>query len=240
MKDKKFVKIILLLLFCICGAGAVSAQTTSILDLADRYSVALRKYERQKGRSSAEKVFDKGEAVAVKIREMEALNDEDYLRLQKKMRGYDINREEILFIEADAVFFKALSKKHGTRADVMFFDLIKRVKPDNVWAAYVEQQTDVTSCTRYGKGLLTGLYGSLLKYRKTFPSAYKVSINDELTEIVDHFSDSGCACGNKASVVKEFRMFIKAYPSDRHTPSIRKNLEVFRKAGDFRFNCQSG
>lgn len=122
----------------------------------------------------------------------------------------------------------------------LFFSLLNEIKPDSVWAAYIEQQTDFTGCTIYGNGMLTRLYGKALKYKKAYPKVFTKHIDDEISEILQAFSESSCACGSTNGVQKEFRLFIKSFPRDKNTPDIRKNLKDIIKRGDFRFNCKSG
>jgi hypothetical protein len=216
------------------------SQNKQILNLADRYSSALRKLQKQGKRISIEGVLRKGKELSDKWEELEALDENEYLRLEKKMKGFLVNRQEVLFIEPDLKFFEKQSRKYGLSSDVAFFKLMQRIKPDSVWAAYIEQQTDVTGCTKYGSGLLTRLYGDLLRFKKAYPNKHVADINDEIGEILDEFSVSGCACGDIEEVLKEFRLFIKSYPRDTNRPKIKRNLTQIKKQGDFRPNCHSG
>ena len=230
-----------IILFCVfLGCANVYSQNKSILQLADEYSLALAKYETQIPRRSAESVLRKGKAVSGQIDEIEALSETDYALLEKKMRGFTVNRDEILFIEPDLKFFHALAQKRGTKADLAFFSLMRELKPDNVWAAYYEPQTDVSACTLYGGGLLTRFYGRALQFKNDYPKAYVEDIDKEISDILEQFSDHLCACGDRASVVKEFRSFIKTFPKDKKTPEIKRLLKNINKNKDFRFNCQSG
>ena len=224
----------------IFSSSTTRAQDKSIITRANEYSVALRRYQKQKGRVSVERVVSKGKYVAEKLDKIEALSEADYSLLERKMKGFTINRQEILFIEPDSKFFLDLSRKHGTAADIAFFSLMRKIKPNDVWAAYIEQQTDVTGCTIYGNGLLTRLYGQILKFRRTYPKSFVKDINDERNGILEAFSESGCSCGDMKGVLKEFRLFIRTYPMDKTTTKIKVNLIDLKKRGDFRFNCHSG
>lgn len=216
------------------------SQTKSILNLADEYSQALSNYQKQTSRSSVENVIRKGKLVAEKLDEMEGLSESDYALLEKKMKGFTVNRDEILFINLDSKFFAALSKTHGTPADNAFFSLMRQIRPENVWAAYLEPQTDYSGCTIYGNGLLTRLYGKALYFKKSYPKSYVSDINEEIDKILEEFPEAGCACGNRESVLREYRLFIKTFPTDKNTPTIRKRLAKIEKSKEFRFNCQSG
>jgi hypothetical protein len=233
---------IIILLIVIFGQSAlfVHSQTKSILILADEYSLALSQYQKQTSRSSVESVVRKGEIVGEKLVEMEALSETDYSLLEKKMKGFTVNRDEILFINPDLKFFAELSKTNGTAADIAFFSLMLQIRPENVWAAYIEQQTDYSGCTIYGNGLLTRLYGRALQFKKSYPKVYVTEIADEINKILEEFPESGCACGNRASVLREYRLFIKTFPTDKNTAKIRKRLTKIEKSKEFRFNCESG
>lgn len=219
----------------------VDAQDDSIIGRAERYSLALKKLEKGKGRKSVESVYRKGQSVAEKTDELENLNETKYALVEKKMRGFVVNRDEIVFIKPKADFFKMLSKKFGTRADSAFFTFLSELKPDNIWSAFIEQQTDYSGCTIYGKGILTGLYGKAKRFRRQYPSAYAADIKEEIDEMKGEFSDGTCACGDVNSVVKEFRLFIKTLPFDELTPVVKTRLKTIQnKQTAMRFNCLSG
>lgn len=240
MKKRTFLFFTLIIVVYGCNISVVHAQNKSILALADQYALALRKTRNQKTKQSIEPLLRKGKAVAEKLDEIESLSETDYSLLEKKMKGFSINRDEIVFIVPDSKFFTRLSKARETRTDVAFFTLMREIRPDNLWAAYIEQQTDVTGCTIYGNGLLTNFYGKTLQFKRVHPKAYIKDIDEEIYGIVAEFSDNLCACGDREGVLKEFRLFIKTFPKDKNTPAIEKRLAKIEKEKDFRFNCQSG
>ena len=210
------------------------------MDLAHRYNLALKAIELRKSRSSLESVLRKGTLLSDKYDELEKLSETDYLRFKKKMRGFDVNREEIIFVEPDRMFFLRLANKIGTTADRSFFRLSAEIKPSNVWASYIEQQTDYSGCTIYGNGKLTKLYGRALRFKRTYPRAYTSYVNDEINSILEEFGESLCACGSRDLVIKEFSLFVKTFPQDKKTPAIRKILDDLKAGKKFRFDCHSG
>lgn len=236
----KIERVFFVAVFTLAASLTVYSQDKSILNLADEYSLALKNYQAQKARSSVESVIQKGKAVAANLVEMENLSDADYSSLEKKMKGFVINRTEIVFVEPDLKFFATLSKTHGTKADIAYFTLMRQIIPDNVWAAYIKPQTDYSGCTIYGNGVLTSLYGKALQFKKTYPTSYTEDIDEEITDILSALTQSTCACGSRASVEKEFRLFIQTFPKDKNTPSIKERLANLRKNKDFRFKCVSG
>lgn len=228
-------------LFVAVSSVTAYSQDKSILKLAGEYSLALKKYQKQKSRKSVESVMRKGKVLDdEKLREMEDLSEADYALLKKKMKGFVVNREEILFIKPDLKFFQKLSRTRGTKADIAFFTLMREIRPEDVWAAYIEPQTDYSGCTIYGDGALTKLYGKVMRFKKAYPKAYVKDINEEISEILEEFGDTVCACGEREDVLKEYRLFIKTFSADKNTPAIKQNLEKIEKSTDARFNCLSG
>ncbi len=219
---------------------AIQAQNKSILTLADDYSATLRKYQGQKKRTSAENVLKKGKLVDEKSDEMENLNASDYALLEKKMKGFVVNRNEVVFVVPDVKFFGNLSRRYGTPADIAFFNLLREIRPDSVWAAYIEQQTDYSGCTIYGNGLLTRLYGKAVQFKRNYRKAYTSDVNKEIDSILNEFSDNPCSCGNRNGILREYRLFIKTFPKDKNTREIRKRLVKLQKSASLRVNCISG
>lgn len=239
---KKQIFLVICLIFVICGyeTSFVFAQNNSIMALADRYALALKNRQNQKTKKSIEPLLRQGKIVADELDALESLSEADYSSLQKKMKGFMVNREEIIFISPDVTFFGKLAQTHGTKADIAFFSLMGELKPNSIWAAYITQQTDYSGCTIYGNGVLTGLYGKATRFKKTYPTAYLRDVSSEISGILEALTISTCACGDLNSVQKEFRLFIKTFPNDNNTPVIRKRLAEIEKKKDFRFNCISG
>lgn len=230
----------MLITILIAAVSSAKSQKKAILRLADNYSSALKNFQAGKSRASLENVLQKGEAVGEKLDDLENLSETDYRRLEKKMKGFLVNRTELVFIEPDLKFFSNLAAKRGTKADVAFFRLMREFKPDNVWASYIEQQTDITGCTKYGNGLMTSLYAKALQFKRNYPQSYASEINEEIDGIFSRFSDIVCACGDRNSVLKEFRLFIKTFPKDKNTRAVKKNLTTLVKSKDARFYCKTG
>jgi len=240
---KRFLTVICSLIV-ICGFGLpfrVYAQNNSIHSLANRYSFALRKFEKQNTGGNIAAVYRKGKIVADKLDELENLSAADYASVEKKMRGFVVNRDEIIFVKPDVGFFMKLSKRRGTKADIAFFKFLGELRPESVWVAYIQQQTDYSGCTIYGKGILTRLYGKAKQFRQQYPSAYVADIKEEIENMKSELTMDTCACGDRNSVIKEFQLFIKTFPADKITPIVRKRLkEVQSRKSAFRFNCMSG
>ncbi len=241
MIKRKLLKTILFIAVCAFFFSNTYGQNKTILTLATRYSQALKKLENQKKRGNIKLLYRKGQAVAEKLDDLEALNETDYASVEKKMKGFVVNRDEVVFVKPDVNFYKKLSKIHGTKADIAFFNFLGELKPDSVWSAYIEQQTDYSGCTIYGNGKLTALYGKAKQFRKQFPAAYASDINEAINDIRETFTNDTCACRDSRSVVKEFLLFINAFPKDAITLAVRKRLaEIKENRTAFRFQCLSG
>lgn len=237
----KIACVVLFITFGVASASPVYAQNKTILRLADEYSRALGNFQSQKSRMSIESLMRKGKAVAERLDELEDLSDAEYALLEKKMKGFVVNREEVLFIKPDLKFFALLSARGGTKTDTTFFALMRVIRPDDVFPVYTERQTDVSGCTIYGNGMLTVLYGRALQFKKTYPRAYTPDIDEEINGILEEFTTGDiCACGGREQVLKEFRLFIRTFPKDKNTPEIKKNLAALLKRKAARFHCQSG
>ncbi|MFT3744646.1 MAG: hypothetical protein QM785_10185 [Pyrinomonadaceae bacterium] len=218
----------------------ILGQERSLLARSAEYANALRQFQAKGNRRSVEGLIKKGKYVSAKIGEIESLSETDYSLLKRRMKGFHVNREEILFIEPELKYFLELSRKTGTAADIAYFTLMRKVKPDDIWTAYIQQQTDYSGCTVYGNGMLTKLYGEILKFRRSYPNSYADNIDEAKDEILEKFSENGCSCGDANGVMREFRLFVRTYPKDKNIPRIRTNLNQLKKPGSFRFNCHSG
>lgn len=238
---KKLFEPILFIVLCAFFLSDVCGQSKTILSLANRYSRALRNLENGKTKQSVESIYRKGARLSDKLDELEALSDADYALFEKKMKGFLVNRSETVFIKPSAKFFGNLAKRRGTKADIAFFNFLGELKPDSVWSAYIEQQTDFSGCTIYGRGILTGMYRNAKQFKRKYPSVYTEDIDKVITDIKETFTNDTCACGERADVIKEFRLFINAFPKDEIAPVVRKRLaEVSSKPTEFRFGCHSG
>lgn len=236
----KIALIVLFATFCAALASPVYSQNKIVLRLADEYSRTLGNFQARKSGVSVESVLRKGKAVAERLDELEDLSDAEYALVEKKMKGFVVNREEAVYIKPDLKFFAQLSGRRGTKADSAFFALMLEIRPDDVFPVYMERQTDVSGCTIYGNGVLTALYGKALQFKKTYPQAYTSEIDEEINEILSEFTGDPCACGERDKVIREFRLFIRTFPNDENTPKIKKNLASLQKRKDARFNCISG
>lgn len=227
----------------ICAVPFAKAENKAIFNTVDQYSEAIGKFQSDIVKtSSLENVYHQGQAAASKlIPALESLSPVDFDSIVKKMRGYVINRDEVIFVLPDFKFFGELSKKQGTDADVAFFAFMSDLRPANVWPAFIEQQTDYSGCTDFGKGLLTNLYRKAVNFSDKNQTAYKIDIDEVIREIKAELTESTCACGDMDSAIKEFNLFISTFPAADVTPMIKKRiLDIKSNKSFMRFNCTSG
>jgi hypothetical protein len=184
------------------------------------YTAALERLQAGRG-GSVEATFEAavagGEALLPKI--------EDLPRLEP-VPGMVLNNEEILIATPDAEFFLALARKHGDRVDVEFFENYAATFPDSVWPSYIEQQTDVTGCTRFGAGELTARYAGWLAFRAHHPKRYVRAVAERLADIERQISESTCSCGTKEETLAELA-------------ELARRFHLHARAQEMRFQCNA-
>jgi hypothetical protein len=171
---------------------------------------------------------------------IEQLDDKAWNQAKELMRGFSLNREEVLFVRPQPDFFIDLAKNRGTEVDQGFFALEKTTSPDGVWAAYLQQQTDASACRRYN-GTAVKLYEKWRRFARTFPQAYAEQVRAHLKDIEDGFTTAHlCACEDRPAVLSEFKAFLKIAISGAREQArdLLKALEAGKALA--RYRCQSG
>ncbi|HKR62610.1 MAG TPA: hypothetical protein VJZ00_02670, partial [Thermoanaerobaculia bacterium] len=159
----------------------------------DPYRVAVRQ------EAPIETIFNAATRIQSTLpRELEDLSDAEFLDLQHLLPGIVLNREEVLLAEPDADFFLALARRRGNDADIAFFEAYKRTFPESVWASYLEQETDVTGCIRFGSGELVARYADWRAYRAAYPNAYRDAVAARLSDIEEHVTEGTRSCSSRA------------------------------------------
>jgi hypothetical protein len=171
---------------------------------------------------------------------LESLSEQEFAALGRELPGLIVNREEILFVQPDVVFFRRLAAR-GDRADRTFFAALASTYPDSVWPVYLDQQTDYSGCTRFGSGTLVSSYVTWAAVRRQYPKRYEEASAGHLGDIVKELTESTCACGDRASVEQELTEFRRRVgASDVRTRVEARRAAVRRDRADFRFSCKSG
>ena len=225
-----------------------SGTSPSSMPPVRAYLSALERLQSGQAPPSVERTFRAAMAVdAALLRKkgdstlLESLSDAEYEALTKALPGIILNREEVVIAEPDPIFFQALARKYGKPADVEFFRNYLATLPNGVFKSYVEQQTDYSGCTAFGKGELVRRYAGWLAYRSSYPHAYLNQVTEQLTAIEAEVSESTCACGSRDEVLRELRQFAARFPASPVIKSVLRRIrEVQKSASPIRFNCVSG
>ena len=159
----------------------------------------------------------------------------------RSLPGIILNQEEVLLAQPDPPFFLALARAHGRPSDVRFFEAYAATLPDGVWPSYLEQQTDVTGCTKFGAGELVARYSGWLRFRRTYPRAYRDAVSEELEKIETEVGESTCACSTPADTLRELQQFAARFPRSRVIAKVRLRIRELRvNRSNIRFECMSG
>ena len=157
-----------------------------------------------------------------------------------ELEGLAISWEEAIFAKPKPDFFLALARSHGRKQDRTFFELLLATKPDGVWPAYLEQETDVTGCVRFDLPELPSLYARWLAFRDSHPKAYQDDADRELLEL-DRWLKSDCSCGGRETVIEGLSAILRAAPKAPSSLDLKTRLDAVRNGeASLRFNCHSG
>jgi len=171
---------------------------------------------------------------------LEGLSAQEFTTLRRELVGLIVNRDEVVFVEPDVVFFRRLAAR-GDRADRAFFAALSFTFPRSVWPVYLEQQTDYSGCTRFGSGTLVSTYVRWAAVRQQYPKRYEEASTGRLDEIVKALTESTCACGDRGSVEQELNQFRqRAVLSDVRSRVEARLAAVRSDRANFRFGCISG
>lgn len=221
-------------------SGPAANNEESVLVLAAEYQSHLKEIESKNGPTSLEPLADFQNRFSTRLSEVEELSDDEFRKFEIRMRGFLVNREEVVFVKPDPRFFRKLAKDKGLPADIAFFDLLIKVRPDGVWSAYTQPQTDYSGCTLYGTGKPTELYGLLVSFKEEYPTAYVQMVDDELDYVINALTTGTCACEGLPSAIKEFELFIEKYPDAEITPRLRGRQSDADEKSKIRPFCISG
>jgi predicted nuclease with RNAse H fold len=173
---------------------------------------------------------------------LEAMPESEFVALRGELgrAGLEINRVEVLFVEPDVPFFRALASR-GDRVDRAFFDALQSTYPESIFPVYVHQQTDFSGCTRFGSGTLVSTYLTWSGFRRAYPAKYEEASSTEVQKVAEALTDSTCACGDAASVEQELSSFISRAPVSAVRSLVEQRLAAFRSnPAIIRFGCKSG
>ncbi len=170
------------------------------------------------------------------------LSDEKLAEARKLMKGFVLEPNvESFTIWQDNDQLIALARKSGTEADVRYFELEKETMPNGAWFAFIDQQTDLSGCTRYD-GTLTRLYREWTDYTAKFPKSYVPFVKNELDSIVDALTQATCICDAKVKALQELVAAEKIVSDETLKKKLQLRVKVIEGAGPdsgVSFSCQS-
>jgi hypothetical protein len=230
-------------MLAIVVAAVVSAEPSGHRAAAQEYVAALKRLTSHAPDTSVEDVYSRavrlGEALLSSA--FEWMPEVEFEALRKELPGFMLNREEALIAGPEPSYFLDLAKRYGRPVDRAFFALLSRSRPDGVWPAYIEQQTDYSGCTLFGEGKLVDSYRSWRHFRSEFPGAYARFVTQALADIEDQVAQSTCACGDADSVARELAAFVGAFPESAVAAAAASRARAVREhRSTIRFNCVSG
>jgi len=201
-----------------------------LVDQVLKYKAHLDRIERFAKKTSLLDLIQEGTTIADRLRPViEELSEVDYEAIEKNMKGFTVNRYEAIVVEPDTAFFEDLAKKHGTENDNTYFQFRREWMPEGFWPVYINLQTDVGGCTRYGEGYLANLYknGNALLPKTT--GYYAQETAKILKAVSDQLTSGTCACADQQSVIKELKLFLKLNPDAEITKKVEKRLDDVQK-----------
>lgn len=225
-----------------CPSFLNAADTAALLKKVGDYGQEVSRIQASAKTAKLEELLQQGNAIATDLhRVIEQLSKEDYDYVVKNMKGFIVNREEVLIAEPDFVFFSKLAHKVGTEQDRLYFDFALKVIPEGYVPAYLIRQTDLGGCTNYGDGTLSRLYreGTLLSPK--VGDYYRKQLDKMINEMSRHFTSGSCACGDVQSVITEFEKFIETNPNAVTVDKVKERLRSIKQGNsNIRFHCVGG
>jgi len=235
-------------LFSCCAVRPGAQRLDSVRKAIDGYRLAIRLAQKDPSRGQLEAAFDAigplRDAVVLSrdggASPLELLSEQEFTTLGRELVGLLVNREEVVFVKPDVVFFRRLAAR-GDPADRAFFAALSSTYPESVWPIYIEQQTDFSGCTRFGSGTLVSAYLTWVAVKRQHPKRYEEASSGHLNDIIRALTESTCACGDRASVEQELTEFLqRAGASDARTRVEARLAAVRSDRAKIRFTCVSG
>src|SRR5581483_2813341 len=220
-----------------CEAEAVLPPTV------DQYLQQLNELREAGSRQSLQSLYELAVRSAPGILAvLRDLSDPEYARLQARMAGFLMTRNETAAVRPSARFFLELARKKGTKADIAFFEAYAATEPDSstIFPAHIRQQNANLGCTIFSGSILTNLYRRWLTFRTTFPDAYTTEAQGELDAIDAELLSGACACETSEKVAAGLDSFVGAFPDLPVAPKIRTRVERIKDGtSNIRFECHA-
>lgn len=219
-----------------------AADTDALLKRVGKYGQEVSRIEISAKTVSLGNLLQQGNAIAADLHPVvEQLSNADYEYVVQNMKGFVVHRTEVIIIEMDSKFFTNLAEKIGEDQDRLYFNYIKKVKPNGYWPVYMERQTDLGGCIKYGDGTLSRLYEEGPTILQKVDKYYRAELDKTISEIGSKFTTGSCACRDAQYVTKEFQEFIKINKDAPIIDKVKNRLESIKQgSSNIRFHCVGG
>jgi hypothetical protein len=88
---------------------------------------------------------------------------------------------------------------------------------------------------------LVETYRAWFDFRRKFPGRYAAGARKETDAVVERLTTSTCACGDSASVEREFQRFLRRFPISSARAKVDQRLQALRaRRSDIRASCVAG
>ena len=236
---------------CLCvgrvpsSAGAVDLEEKKLPAVVTAYSRAMDSVSSTAGPAPIERLYSLGMQVRDTLLSdtlLDAIDDSTFVTIQRRMRGFWLEREVFQAVVPQASFFLPLARSRGGPADTAFFTALRSTYGDSgVFPSYERQLTDEAGCTDFGNGELVKAYGVWNRFIARYPAHYSRWAREEMEQVRQELVEGTCACEDSVSVIRELRMFLRRFPGSELCPSVKRRLEEIGK-GDhaMRYHCVPG
>ncbi len=207
-----------------------SAEVASLVRRAGEFGDEVSRVEASGRTASLEGLLRRGNELASELKPViEQLSDQDFVAVERGMRGYVVNREEVILVEPDTRFFSKLAGRIGTAQDRLYFDFMLKARPDGYWPAHVRRLTDAGGCVEFGSGSLSALYKEGRARLPKLAGYYRHQLDGTLEDLARQVTAGTCACGDIASVKKELRIFVEMNPDAPVAGAVRARTEALER-----------
>ena len=158
---------------------------------------------------------------------VESMTPEQFAEL-RALGGVVASRDEAIFIRPDVKYFRGLARAHGDQTDRAFFAALEATYPDSVWPVYVQQQTDLGGCTRFGTLSVAGEYVRWADFLTRHPTRYRDDATKESDAAFKALTASTCACGEPATVERELEHFLRTVRPSAARTAVEARLQSVR------------
>jgi hypothetical protein len=168
---------------------------------------------------------------------LERLSEENFQEVVRKMKGFWVNRQEVVYVEPDPRFFLELARTIGDRPSVDFFEACKKTS-ENAVPIYIQQQTDYNGCIQFGSMSLVASFRTWNTYRQNYPKRYSAEVMKFVRDLEFNLAEGTCACGGREDALREFERFVREFPNTTITKRVHERIDQIRNGtSGIRWQC---